>query len=329
MKRKLGVIAAALTAGALVLSACGASNSNSGGGGEETGSSNDLASKYATCSLTDGVGASSEKSVGDKDIVIGAFSGWDESTATAYLMKNILESNGYTASVKTLDAAAAFTATANGDVDVLTDVWLPTTHKTYLDKYGPQLTSLGCWYDSAKLTIAVNSSSPAKSIADLKTMGGDYGNTLVGIEPGAGETAVVKNDMIPAYGLENLTFRTSSTAAMLASLKKAEADGSNVAVTLWKPHWAYSAFDIRDLEDPKGAMGGKEGIWNFATKGFDEQSPKAAQLFHNLILPDAELSQLEDLMTQKYGGINPEGAVNEWLNSHPEFATQLVSGSLK
>lgn len=330
MRRKLGMVAAALTAGALVLSACSASNSNSDSASGGGTSASTAASKYANCSLTDGVADASSLSDGtDKNITIGAFSGWDESTATAYLMKNIVTANGYTADVKTLDAAAGFTATAKGDVDVLTDVWLPTTHKTYIEQYGSQLEPLGCWYDSAKLTIAVNSSSPAKSIADLKTMGGDYNNTLVGIEPGAGETGVVKNDVIPAYGLENLTFTTSSTAAMLASIKKAEADNSNVAVTLWKPHWAYAAFDIRDLDDPKGAMGGKEGIWNFATKGFAEKYPKAAQLFKNLIVPDADLAELENLMTQKYGGTNPEAAVNEWLTTHPDFANQLKSGSLK
>lgn len=333
MKRKLGIFAAAITVGALALSGCGASNSNSdsaGGGGTEASASG-AASKYANCSLTDGVADATSASAGsgDKNITIGAFSGWDESTATAYLMKNILTKNGYTANVKTLDAAAAFTATTKGDVDVITDVWLPTTHKTYIEQYGDQMEPLGCWYDNAKLTIAVNNSSPAKSIEDLKSMGGDYNNTLVGIEPGAGETGVVKDDMIPAYGLQNMTFTTSSTAAMLASIKKAEAEKTNVAVTLWKPHWAYSAFDIRDLDDPKGAMGGKEGIWNFATKGFGESNPKAAQLFKNLIVPDQELSDLEDLMTQKYQGNNPDAAVNEWLTTHPDFANQLQTGALK
>lgn len=331
MKRKLGFFATAITVGALALSGCGASNSTSDSAAGGESASSDAASKYANCSLTDGVANATSTSAGDGDkkVTIAAFSGWDESTATAYLMKNILSKNGYTADVKTLDAAAAYTAVSKGDVDVLTDAWLPVTHKTYIGQYGDQLEPLGCWYDNAKLTIAVNSSSPAKSIADLKTMGAEYNNTLVGIEPGAGETGVVKNDVIPAYGLQNLNFTTSSTAAMLASIKKAEADKTNVAVTLWKPHWAYAAFDIRDLEDPKGAMGGKEGIWNFATKGFSDSYPKAAQLFKNLIVPDADLAQLEDLMTNKYQGNNPDAAVNEWLTAHPDFANKMLTGTVQ
>ncbi|MYR08254.1 glycine/betaine ABC transporter substrate-binding protein [Gordonia sp. SID5947] len=331
MKRRLGVLAAVVTVGALVLAGCGAKNTNAESEAVGNAGTSDAVSKYANCSLTEGASDATNLDVGggDKTITIAAFSGWDESTATAYLMKNILNKNGYTADVKTLDAAAGFTAATKGDVDVITDVWLPVTHETYIKQYGDQLEPLGCWYDSARLTIAVNSSSPAKSIADLKNMGADYNNTLVGIEPGAGETGVVQNTMIPAYGLQNMTFRTSSTSAMLASIKKAEAEKSNVAVTLWKPHWAYAAFDIRDLEDPKGAMGGKEGIWNFATKGFGESNPKAAQLLKNLVVPDEELSDLENLITQKYQGTNPDAAVDEWLATHPDFANQLQTGELE
>ncbi len=334
----IGLATGLLTVGALALSACGVSNSGGAGNDQAAGSSStssssaaDMASKFSTCDTSKGAKDVSATQGTGKDgtsVKIAAFSGWDESIASAYLMKNVLNDDGYKASVKVLQAAPAFTALAQGDVDVLTDVWLPKTHKTYIDKYGSKLESLGCWYDSAKLTIAVNKSSPAQSIADLKTMGDKYNNTITGIEPGAGETGVVKNEMMPAYGLDNMKLVTSSTSAMLAAIRKSENDNSNVVVTLWKPHWAYSAFDIRDLKDPKGAMGGKEGIWNFATKGFGKDHPKAAQLFDNLIIPDSDLSQLEYLMSQKYKGKNPDAAVHDWLGKHPEFAKKLAKGSL-
>lgn len=333
-KRSIGLATSLLAVGALALSACGVSNSGGAGNDQAGGSASsasDTASRFSSCDTAKGAkDVSSTQGTGKDDttVKIAAFSGWDESIASAYLMKNVLNQDGYKASVQVLQAAPGFTALAQGDVDVLTDVWLPKTHKTYLDKYGDKLEPLGCWYDSAKLTLAVNKSSPARSIADLKSMGDKYDNTITGIEPGAGETGVVKDEMMPAYGLDNMKLVTSSTSAMLAAVRKAESDKSNIVVTLWKPHWAYSAFDIRDLKDPKGAMGGKEGIWNFATKGFSADHPKAAQLFDNLTIPDSELSQLEYLMTQKYKGKNPDAAVKEWLGKHPEFAKDLAAGSL-
>lgn len=329
MKRRIGLIAAALSAGALALTACGASNTGGGTEAEPGGESTD--SPYATCTVGETAkDVSSTEGTGEdgKDISIAAFSGWDESTATAYLMKHVLEEDGYTVKVQTLDAAPAFTAAAKGDVDVLTDVWLPTTHATYIDEYGEDIEPLGCWYDHAKLTIAVNSDSPAKSIADLPDMVDDYNGELIGIEPGAGLTKQTEEEAIPTYGLEDYEFTATSTSAMLASIKRAENKGENVVVTLWRPHWAYAAFDIRDLEDPEGAMGGSEGIWNFATKGFEDEHPKAAQLFRNMTLPDDQLGDLEDLMVNKYDGEDPEAAVEDWVKDNPDFADQLAKGEL-
>lgn len=332
MKKKLGMIAATLVAGSLALSACGTSNTSnttpeSGGSSAASGGA-DMASQYKDCKIGADAASATSADTGDKTIKIGAFSGWDESIASANLMKAVLEKNGYTASVKVLSAAPGFIGVAKGDIDLLTDVWLPTTHKDYLNKYGDKMEPLGCWYGTAKLTIAVNSSSPAKTIADLKTDAKQYDNTLVGIEPGAGETGVVKNDVIPQYGLDGMKFTTSSTSAMLSAIARAEKKKTNVAVTLWKPHWAYAAYDVRDLEDPKGALGGQEGIWNFATKGFSDKHPKAAQLFKNLVVPDAKLAELEKLMTQKYKGEDPSQAVNEWLKDNPDFEQQIEQGKL-
>src|SRR5690606_33390406 len=133
---------------------------------------------------------------GDTDITIGAFNGWDESFATAHLLKAVLGQQGYTVEVAAFEAAPAFAGTAQGDIDVITDVWMPVTHPQYLAQFGSDLTHLGCWYDNAKLTIAVNDSSPARSISDLATMTDQYGGKLFGIEPGAGLTKTTREKAI-------------------------------------------------------------------------------------------------------------------------------------
>lgn len=322
-------LAAMFTAAALVLAGCGASNTTESkdGSGGDTGES-----KWADCDMTEGVQpvADVEGEDADKNITIGAFNGWDESYATAHLMKAVLEQDGYTVDIQSFDAGPGYTAVAQGDVDLLTDGWLPLTHAKYLDQYGDDLESLGCWYDNAKLTIAVNEDSPAKTIEDLATMGDEYNNTLVGIEAGAGLTQQTQEKAIPEYGLENLNFTISSTPAMLAAIKSSQQQGTNVAVTLWRPHWAYAAFPMRDLEDPKGAMGGKEFIYSFATKGFSDENPKAAQLVKNLILDDETLASLENVMfgEENFAGSDNDAAVAQWLSENPEFADQLRNGEL-
>ncbi|AXE39686.1 glycine betaine ABC transporter substrate-binding protein [Acidipropionibacterium virtanenii] len=332
IRKKLVAVVALLSATTMYLSACGASNSGGGSaGGSSDAPSSNVDQKWANCKVTDGAkDASSMDADSKKDITIGAFNGWDESFATAHLIKYALEKDGYKVTVKGFDAGPGYTGLAGGDIDLITDGWLPLTHADYMKKYGSKLESMGCWYDNAKLTIAVNKDSKAKSIADLESMSSEFGNTLYGIEAGAGETKVVQDTMIPKYGLKNMKLKVSSTPAMLSQLKKATAAKQDVAVTLWRPHWAYEAFPVRDLADPKGAMGGAEKIYSFGRPGFEKDDPKAAQLVKNLAFSDAELSSLENVMfsDSKYGGKNNDKAVAEWAGQNSDWIKKWEQGKL-
>ena len=206
----------------------------------------------------------------------------------------------------------------------------PLTHADYLEQYGEDIEAHGCWYDNAKLTLAVNEDSPAQSIADLAEMGDEYGNRIVGIEAGAGLTKTTEESAIPTYGLEDYEFIVSSTPAMLSELKKATDSGDNILVTLWRPHWAYDAFPVRDLEDPEGAMGEAELIYNFTRSGFSDDHPKAGQLLKNLVIDDEALSSLENVMfsEENYNGEDLDGAVEEWAGDNAEFFENWKSGSM-
>ncbi|WP_134323982.1 glycine betaine ABC transporter substrate-binding protein [Cumulibacter soli] len=321
-------LAAIATATALVLAGCGASNE--GGGGDDEGDGGSSAdSKWADCTVgSDAAEVGDPSEDADQEVSMIAFNGWDESFATTYLLANVLEADGYTVDIQALDAGPGFTTLAAGEADLLTDVWLPVTHADYVSKDEENFESLGCWYDSATLNIAVNADSPAQTIGDLKDMADEYNNELVGIEAGAGETQLVESTVIPGYGLEDLNFTTSSTSAMLAAIQNAENNGTNVAVTLWHPHWAYTAHDLRDLEDPDGLMGGAEFIYTFAADGFGEDHPYVAQLVKNFTLDDDQLGEIEDLMVNKYDNKQPEKAVAEWLEANPDYIDDLKAGAL-
>src|SRR5699024_11602785 len=99
------------------------------------------------------------------------------------------------------------------------------------------------------------------SVDDLKGHAELFDGKITGIESGAGETEIVKNELIPDYGFEDeYTLQTSSSPAMLAALAKAIDHQKPIVVTLWHPHWAYNKFDIKDLKDPNGAMGEPEKL---------------------------------------------------------------------
>ena len=256
-------------------------------------------------------------------VSIGVHSGWDEGIAVSALFRTMLEADGYTVESQEADAGVVYTGMAGGDFDVNFDMWLPTTHADYLEKYGDDLEQLGVWYDDARLTIAVNEDSPITSLDELAQDADVVGNRIVGIESGAGLTRITQDEVIPTYGLEDMEFVVSSTPAMLAELKGATAAGDDIAVTLWRPHWAYDAYPIRDLEDPEGALGEAEEIHTVGRTGFTDDYPTLTKLIEAFTLTDEQLFSLENLMFNEDGGSDPAASAAQWLEENPDFVTDL------
>ena len=260
-------------------------------------------------------------------ISIGVHTGWDEGIAVSHLFKVMLEDEGYTVDTTEAEAGVVYTGLTGGDFDVNFDMWLPNTHADYLEQYGDEMEMLGVWYDDAKLTIAVNEDSPITSLDELATQADTVGNRIVGIESGAGLTRVTQDDVIPGYGLEDMEFIVSSTPAMLAELKGATDAGEDIAVTLWRPHWAYDAYPVRDLEDPKGLLGEAEEINSVGREDFAKDYPTAASWIGAFKLTDEQLFSLENIMFNENNGSDPDASAKEWLEQNPTFVDDLKAAA--
>ncbi|MGB4135084.1 MAG: glycine betaine ABC transporter substrate-binding protein [Microbacterium sp.] len=270
-KRKLFSALAIGSVAALALAGC--AGGSTPGGGDEGGGSGE-----------------------SKDITIGVFNGWPEGEAASYIWKSVLEDKGYTVKLEYADAGPVFSGVADGSYDIALDGWLPFTHKSYFEEFGDDIVDLGAWNEDAKLTIAVNADAPVDSLEDLAAKADEFGNRLIGIEPGAGLTKATEENVIPDYGLEKMDFITSSTPAMLAELQSKLDAGENVAVTLWRPHWAYDAFDIKDLADPKEALGAAETIHTIASTGLEKKAPEVFDWLSNFRMDSEVLFSLENAM---------------------------------
>ena len=259
------------------------------------------------------------------DITMAVFNGWDESLATSLLWQHILDNKGYNVSLKYADPAPVFQAVSQGDYDLVTDVWAPATHAPYLKKYGDKMTKVGVWFDSAALTVVVPSYAPIDSLAQLADNADAFGNRIVGIEPGAGETKIVNDKVIPAYGLGKMNFVTSSTPAALAELASAIKDHKNIAVTLWEPHWAYGAYDIKNLKDPKGALGSAEQLTTYSRLGFADDFPKVNEWLKNFTIDSTTLYDLENKLHAASGESEYDGIMNDWIAAHQDWVDSLTA----
>jgi len=203
------------------------------------------------------------------------------------------------------------------------DVWLPKTHADYWDQYKDRVEDLGAWNDEATLNLAVPEYVDIDSIADLKGKADLFHGVITGIESGAGETKVVKDALIPDYGLEDsYVLQTSSSPAMLAALSEAIDNKKPIVVTLWHPHWAYNEFDIKDLKDPKGSMGEPEKLHIMASKDFVAENKDLVADLKDFSMDDEMISDLMDAIDEKPD--HPADAVNTWVDEHQDYVGGLM-----
>ena len=259
-----------------------------------------------------------------KTINIG-FISWDEDIAVSHLYKVLLEKKGYHVNLQELEAGPMYAGLAQGNIDLFLDGWLPQTHADYWKQYGNKLEDLGVWYDQATLNIAVpNHLTDINSMEDLRGRGAEFGGKITGIDPGAGLTRTTRDDMIPKYGLQGeYSLQTSSTTAMLASLEKAINERTPIVVTLWHPHWAYAKYPIKDLADPRGAMGAMTQIHAAGRSGFRADFPDVTGMVGRFRLSDQQLAALENEINSAPKG-QEEAAAQRWADAHPEVVRSFA-----
>lgn len=155
-------------------------------------------------------------------------------------------------------------------------------------------------------------------------LGEQVNYTITGIDAGAGLMMAAEN-ALEVYGLaeENWQLQPSSTAAMTSTLARAIEDERPIIVTGWIPHWMFTNFDLKFLDDPEGVFGDAESIHTIVRKGLAEDKPSAYQLLNNFYWTPDDMSEV---MLEVNNGVEPEEAAREWIENNPDTVAEWTDG---
>ncbi|WP_213881027.1 glycine betaine ABC transporter substrate-binding protein [Pseudomonas sp. dw_358] len=222
------------------------------------------------------------------------------------------------------DIGIQFQAMANGNIDLIPMVWLPTTHKAFWDKYKDQLEDLGPLYEG-RIGMAVPTSIPVSEIASIADLNKPevkqkLGGTILTSEAGNGQYKLTLKAM-DAYKLTGYKMVASSETGMLTEFDRNQQRGKWSVINAWSPHWMFSKYSLRYLDDPKHTLGGAEQIHAVARKGFSKEYPQVAAFFAHYSLPKGDL---ETLMMQGRQ-TSPDQATAAYYAAHkPMFAAMFM-----
>ncbi|MDQ0351673.1 glycine betaine/proline transport system substrate-binding protein [Alkalibacillus filiformis] len=304
--KRLGLIAVlALT---LVIAACGTDDEDAtedpeGADGEET--------------------TEEETLVGEGKEVELVYVEWDSEIASTHVVGHVLEDLGYDVDLTPIDNAVMWQSVANGQADGMVAAWLPGTHGDLYEEYQDDLVDLGENLSGAKIGLVVPEYMEIDSIEDLDQYADELGETITGIEAGAGVVQAAENATETYANLEGWDVQTSSSGAMATALGEAISNEEAIVVTGWTPHWKFAEYDLKYLEDPELSFGEEEFIGTMVREGLEEDLPNAYKVLDQF---NWGTTDMEEIMLAVQEGTDVEEAVANWIEENEDKVSEWTEG---
>ncbi|MCY8175065.1 glycine/proline betaine ABC transporter substrate-binding protein OpuAC [Bacillus inaquosorum] len=149
--------------------------------------------------------------------------------------------------------------------------------------------------------------------------------TIIGIDPGSGIMALTDKAM-KDYDLNDWTLISASSAAMTGTLKKSYDRKKPIIITGWTPHWMFSRYKLKYLDDPKQSYGSAEEIHTITRKGFSKEQPNAVKLLSQFKWSQDDMGEV---MIKVEEGEKPAKAAAEYVKKHKDQIAEWTKGVQK
>ncbi|MBK4997940.1 glycine betaine ABC transporter substrate-binding protein [Pseudomonas sp. S31] len=235
---------------------------------------------------------------GTRPIVVG-WVNWADAEITTKLAKLALEDQlKQPVKLVMADIGIQFQALSAGKVDIIPMAWLTYSHKPFWEKYKNKLEDLGVLYEG-RLGLAVPTSIPVSEVASIEDLNKPevkekLAGKILTSEVGNGQYKTATR-AIEAYKLEGYKLVASSETGMLNEFERNLKRDQWTLLNAWSPHWMFSTWSLRYLDDPKEVFGKAEQIHAVGRKGFSRDFPEVANFFAHFTLP---VKDLETMMKQ-------------------------------
>jgi glycine betaine/proline transport system substrate-binding protein len=257
-----------------------------------------------------------EEEESQKEVVL-TYVDWASEVASSHVVQVVLEEMGYQVDLMTVTAIWMWQAVANGDADAHVAAWLPTTHELYWEAMKDKVENLGPNLEGAQIGLVVPSYVTINGIDELNANADQFNGKIIGIDPASGLMNKTKQVM-NKYQLDKLTLVEGSGAFMTEELASAYQNREWIVVTGWTPHWKFSRWDLKYLNDPKGIYKPKgnqaEYIATIVRKGLKKDMPDVYCVLDKFHWEPADMEQL--MVWNSEEGADPYQNAKRWVNDN-------------
>jgi glycine betaine/proline transport system substrate-binding protein len=253
---------------------------------------------------------------------------WSTEVASTNVIKVVLEELDYEVNLMPVTAVWMWQAVANGDADGHVAAWLPTTHEFYWEVMKDRVENLGPNLVGTKIGLVVPQYATINSIEELNANAEMFKGKIIGIDPASGLMNKTKQAM-GEYELGKFSLVEGSGASMTAALAKAIKKNEWIVVTGWTPHWKFSRWKLKYLEDPKGIYKPKdnqkeEHVATIVRKGLKEEMPEVYRVLNNFCWTHADMAKV--MVWNSEPEADPYQTAKRWVNENRDKVNKWLLG---
>ncbi|KVV43455.1 glycine/betaine ABC transporter substrate-binding protein [Burkholderia territorii] len=230
--------------------------------------------------------------------------------AASAVVRRILNAHGITVQEVFAPHEQAFRLLREGKADMLSSAWLPSSHSIYLAPFEHDVEKITVLYRPYALWGVPDyvPASAVRAIPDLKRpdVAARMVKRIQGINPGAGISRFSR-EIVTQYGLDDAGyhFENGTLDDCVGAFDQAVAERRWVVVPLWTPQYLHEQYTIRELDDPKGLLGGTDDATLIVRKAsLHAIAPAALAELRALNLGNRETSRL-DYVLSRTGATQP------------------------
>lgn len=239
--------------------------------------------------------------------------------AAAAVIAELLQRAGQDVTLTVAPHEQIYALQQAGEVDLVVSAWLPASHGNYIAPYANDLQKLAVIYNPYCIW-GIPDWAPAEiqSITDLSDESNSrlFRKRIQGIGSGAGisrfSRTIIDNYELASKGFhfENGTLKDCTDAYVDAATNNELA-----IVPLWHPQWLHSAYNLRELKDPLGLLGGTdEATLVLRRDAIPKLADEAHRLLKSIELGNETMSQLDQEICIQ--GLSPITAAKNWIGEN-------------
>ncbi len=247
---------------------------------------------------------------------------WEEGVAWSHFLATVLEDEmGYEVTLTAADVGPAYASVFAGDQDFYMEAWLPSLHSTYVE--GEEYEEISVIYEDGVTGLIVPQYMADDGVTTLSDLRDeevaeklDY--QITGIDAGAGMMITTEEELMPAYGLDEMGYELvpSSSPAMLAAIESAIEDEEYIVGMGWQPHSMFGRYPLTILEQDEEEVWSIDDIYIVGRPGVSEDMPEVVGLFENVFWTNETIGPL--MVHIADSNLDTLEAAREWKNANPD-----------